>query len=131
MRTYKKEVSAHLNTEDDIVMRTYKKEVSAHLNIRNSKLRWSDVIRKDTEENGVERRSTEPGKVEHEDSQRRPQIGKGPRKICRYVLPLEQFLLRCLDVSHAQVLEHLKLHRTIAILELLNVDKPQVTGINQ
>ena len=42
-------------TEEDVVMRTWKTEVGGHRKIGRPKLRWSDVIRKDMKETGVER----------------------------------------------------------------------------
>ena len=41
-------------TEEDVVMRTWKMEMSGHRNIGRPKLRWSDDIRKDMKEKGVE-----------------------------------------------------------------------------
>ena len=40
-------------TEEDVVTRTWKMEVGVHRKIGRPKLRWSDVIRKDTKEKQV------------------------------------------------------------------------------
>ena len=58
-------------------------EVGGHRKIGRPKLRWSSVIRKDMKEEGVKievdrRRRLE--NVEIENSTRRPQLGKRPKK---------------------------------------------------
>ena len=42
-------------TEGDLVMITWKMEVGGHRKIGRPKLRWSDVIRKDMKEKGIQR----------------------------------------------------------------------------
>ena len=53
-------------------------EEGGHRKIGRPKLRWSDVIRKDTKEKGV--KIEEPENVAIENSMRRPETGKSPRK---------------------------------------------------
>ena len=57
-------------------------EVGGHQKIGRLKLRWSDVIRRHDGETTKDRRS--PENVEIENSMRRPQIGKRPKKRRRY-----------------------------------------------
>ena len=41
--------------EEDVAMRTWKMEVRGHRHIGRPKLKWRDVIRKDTKEKGAQR----------------------------------------------------------------------------
>ena len=56
-------------------------EVSGHRQIGRPRLRWRDDIRKNMKEKIYKHRRKEPENVDIENSMRRPQIGKTPRKI--------------------------------------------------
>ena len=64
------------NAEENVVMRTWKMEVGGHRKIGRPKLRWSDVIRKDTKEKGVKIEGAQGLRIEIENSMSRPHIGK-------------------------------------------------------
>ena len=62
-----------------IVMRTWNMEVGGHRKIGRPKLRWSDVIRKDTKEKQVKVEEAQNWKTWRLKTG--PQIGKMPKKI--------------------------------------------------